>query len=152
MNDPWRTRYVTDRRWEEVTIHACLIAHDGNADAVTDLLGVNRSTVAAVLAETQPAASPEPTAIAQRVLAEWIAATGRDATRTKLNSKRLSAIRARLREGYTENDLIAAARGIGLSAFHRGDNPEGKRYDDLLVAIRDGERVEKFREIGRAHV
>ena len=80
----------------------------------------------------------------------WVAATGRAPGKVKLNAKRRAAIAARLREGYTEEDLIAAARGIALSAWHTGDNPDGKKFDDLLVAIRDGERVERFRDIYEA--
>jgi hypothetical protein len=84
---------------------------------------------------------------AERVMEAWVEATGRAPGKVKLNAKRRAAVAARLREGYTEEDLIAAARGIALSAWHMGDNPDGKKFDDLLVAIRDGERVERFRDI-----
>jgi hypothetical protein len=87
---------------------------------------------------------------AERVMEAWVAATGRAPGKVKLNAKRRAAVAARLREGYTEEDLIAAARGIALSAWHTGDNPDGKKFDDLLVAIRDGERVERFRDIFEA--
>lgn len=87
---------------------------------------------------------------AERVMQAWVAATGRAPGKVKLNAKRRAAVAARLREGYTEEDLIAAARGIALSAWHTGDNPDGKKFDDLLVAIRDGERVERFRDIFEA--
>lgn len=87
---------------------------------------------------------------AERVMQAWVEATGRSAGRVKLNAKRRAAVAARLREGYTEQDLIAAARGIAMSAWHTGDNPDGKKFDDLLVAIRDGERVERFRDIFEA--
>lgn len=87
---------------------------------------------------------------AERVMEAWVAATGRAPGKVKLNAKRRAAVAARLREGYTEEDLIAAARGIALSAWHTGDNPDGKKFDDLLVAIRDGERVERFRDIYEA--
>ena len=87
---------------------------------------------------------------AERVMEAWVEATGRSAGKVKLNAKRRAAVAARLREGYTEQDLIAAARGIAMSAWHTGDNPDGKKFDDLLVAIRDGERVEKFRDIFEA--
>ena len=87
---------------------------------------------------------------AERVMEAWVEATGRSAGKVKLNAKRRAAVAARLREGYTEQDLIAAARGIAMSAWHTGDNPDGKKYDDLLVAIRDGERVERFRDIFEA--
>lgn len=84
---------------------------------------------------------------AESVLNAWVEATGRNATRVRMNGKRLAAVKARLREGYTGEDLIAAVRGIARSPWHMGDNPDGKRYDDMLVAIRDGERVEKFRDL-----
>lgn len=86
-------------------------------------------------------------AVAERVLNAWVEATGRNAAKVRMNGKRLAAVKARLREGYTEEDLIAAVRGIAGSPWHMGDNPDGKRYDDMLVAIRDGERVEKFRDL-----
>ncbi len=87
---------------------------------------------------------------AERVMEAWVLATGRSPGKVKLNAKRRAAVAARLREGYTEQDLIAAAQGIALSAWHTGDNPDGKKFDDLLVAIRDGERVERFRDIYEA--
>lgn len=85
--------------------------------------------------------------IAKIVLEAWVEATGRDRTRTRLNAKRISAVQARLNEGYTLEDLVGAVRGIAQSRWHMGDNPGRKRYDDMLVAIRDGERVEKFRDL-----
>lgn len=92
-------------------------------------------------------AEEETTAVASRVVAAWVDATGRDPRRVRVNAKRLREVKARMREGYTEGDLVAAARGIALSPWHMGDNPDRKRYDDLAVAIRDGERVEKFRDL-----
>lgn len=90
------------------------------------------------------------TEIAQRVLSEWVNAVGKEPGRVKMNAKRLAAVKARLKEGYTEEDLIEAVRGLGQSAWHMGNNPERKRYDDLLLAIRDGERVERFRDLYEA--
>jgi len=87
------------------------------------------------------------TTTAQRVVDAWVQATNRDSSRVKVNAKRLAAVRARLSEGYSEDDLVAAARGIACSSWHMGDNPDRKRFDDLLVAIRDGERVERFRDL-----
>jgi hypothetical protein len=84
---------------------------------------------------------------AQMVLDAWVVATGRDAGRVKLNAKRTAAVAARMREGYSADDLVAAVRGIALSRWHMGENPDGKKYDDFLVAVRDGERVEKFRDL-----
>ena len=152
MNDPWRTEYVTKRAWAELAVHACLIAYGGDAATVSSLLGVSQPFVEKVAAQTGQTRTTirSYAAVAENVLDAWVVATERNPKRTRLNQKRTAAVRARLREGYTEDDLIAAVRGIGLSAFHRGDNPEGKRYDDMLVAIRDGERVETFRDLYEA--
>ena len=117
----------------------------------TELKGTKEGTKASPATtdeQNEPAtAAVSLDATAHRVLEAWVEATGRDPRRVKMNAKRAAAIKARLREGYIEADLVAAARGIGLSAWHMGDNPDGKKFDDLLVAIRDGERVEKFRDL-----
>lgn len=98
--------------------------------------------------QPEPVTSTDaPRAATTTVVAAWAEATGRDPGRVKPNAKRTAAVTARLKEGYTTEDLVMAARGIALSSWHTGDNPEGKKYDDLLVAIRDGERVEKFRDL-----
>lgn len=65
-------------------------------------------------------------------------------SKCKLNGKRREKIRARLREGYSAERLIAAIRGVKFSPWHMGENPEGKRYTDLATILRDGAQVEKF--------
>lgn len=87
------------------------------------------------------------TSSAKKVFENWVEATGKDSKKVKLNRARQDKIRARLREGYSVDDLCAAVRGIALSAWHTGDNPDGKRYDDITVALRDGAQVEKFRDL-----
>ena len=106
-------------------------------------------TSLSLVSEVDETTTDEPSVnvAAEQVLEAWVEATGRDANRVKLNKKRVAAVKARLNEGYSVDDLVAAVRGIALSAWHRGENPEGKKYDDMLVAIRDGERVEKFRDL-----
>jgi hypothetical protein len=83
----------------------------------------------------------------RRIFDAWLSATERDATRVVLNRVRREKIVARLNEGYSEDDLIAAVHGVTLSSWHMGDNPGRKRYDDLTVVFRDGSQVEKFRDL-----
>lgn len=153
MVDVWCSHFVAEGRWREAFILACLEAHDGNVADVAAELKVSVADVAAVRDEVSLGLVKRDNsvaAVAQRVLDEWVFATRRDSAKVKMNAKRLAAVRARLKEGYTEDDLVAAVHGISKSAWHCGDNPSRKRYDDLLVAIRDGERVEKFRDLYEA--
>lgn len=86
---------------------------------------------------------------AQRIFDAWVIATGRDGFRTRLTKDRLGKIRARFSEGFSEQDLVDAAKGIALSDFHMGKNDRRQKYDDLTVALRDGSQVEKFRDLYR---
>ena len=91
-----------------------------------------------------PGKAAELSPVPDRVFSAWVVATERDPARTRLTVQRRKKIETRLREGYSEDELTAAVRGISLSAFHRGDNDAKTRYDDLTVALRDGGQVERF--------
>jgi hypothetical protein len=90
--------------------------------------------------------SSEPT-VEDTIFAAWLETTGRDRDRTKFTDQRRKKVRARLAEGYTPDDLLAAVRGVMLSPFHMGDNERKQRYDDLTTVLRDGAQVERFREL-----
>jgi hypothetical protein len=62
----------------------------------------------------------------------------------KPNPSRLAKIRARLREGFTVAQLIQAVKNSKNDPFLMGDNPNGKRYDDLESLLRTGTKVEKL--------
>lgn len=59
----------------------------------------------------------------------------------KLTSDRRSKINARLRDGYTVDDLKAAVDGAARAAFV---NDQGKRFDDLALICRNGEKLDSF--------
>jgi hypothetical protein len=107
------------------------------------------------IGEGEPAGRPGRTKaerqaeIVRRVFDAWIEATGTNPKTAKLNAKRRAKIVARLNEGYTEEDLIDAVRGVMLSPFHVGDNETGTRYVDIVTSLRDGGQVEKFRDLYR---
>lgn len=88
-----------------------------------------------------------PTAIARRVLVEWATAVGRNLDRARMTAERLSAVKGRLKEGFSEEELIYAVRGIALSSWHMGENPESKKWNDMSLALRNGTNVEKFRDL-----
>lgn len=82
------------------------------------------------------------------VFSTWVEATERDPKRTKLTTSRRGLIERRLRD-YSVEDLVDAVRGIAASAFHRGDNERGKRYDTLELCLRDAAHIEGFRDDAR---
>lgn len=58
-------------------------------------------------------------------------------------------IRARLKEGYSVEDLIAAIDGQHASPWHQGRNKDRKKYLSLELAMRDSKHVQDFMEIWR---
>lgn len=81
----------------------------------------------------------------EAVFNAWVSATGRNLSRVTLTKARSELIARRLRE-YPVEDLIDACHGLGASAFHRGDNERGKRYDTLELCLRDAAKIEGFRD------
>ena len=70
--------------------------------------------------------------------------------RSKLGDKRRKAINARLKEGYTVDDLKRAVDGCLHSAFHMGDNKDGTVFDDIELICRDASQVDKFLKLANA--
>lgn len=64
--------------------------------------------------------------------------------RSVLDDKRRKLIEARMKDGYSIDDLKAAITGCSLSPFHMGQNEQGARYDGLELILRDGSKVDKF--------
>lgn len=75
----------------------------------------------------------------------WRAATGRN-SRTVLTPERRRAVERALAQ-YPPDVVHAAARGIALSAWHNGDNPDGKTWTELTLALRDGAQIERFADL-----
>lgn len=62
----------------------------------------------------------------------------------KLDAKRDRAIKARLKDGYTVEQLCKAVDGCKLSPHHMGKNDTSTVYDDIELICRDGPKVDKF--------
>jgi hypothetical protein len=62
----------------------------------------------------------------------------------KLDAKRDKAIKGRLKDGYTVEQLCKAVDGCKLSPHHMGHNDTRTIYDDIELICRDGPRVDKF--------
>jgi hypothetical protein len=95
---------------------------------------------------TQPAprANPHREAVL-RIFDHWRRAC--DHPQARLTQDRATRIQARLREGYTEQDVLAAVDGCAGSPFHRGENESATRYDDLTLICRNGSTLERFRDM-----
>lgn len=89
---------------------------------------------------------PEPPDSVRLVFDAWLSEHVDPAqhAKCKLNDKRRAVIKARLRERYTVDQLVAAIRGVKNSGWHMGENPEGRKYTGLETILRDGAQVEKF--------
>lgn len=87
-------------------------------------------------------------AIEETIFAAYLAArrkAGTTAHPPRLDEKRRRMIRGRLAEGFTADDVSAAARGIWHSAWHVA---EKQTAFDLVV--RDAKQVERFRDLDPA--
>lgn len=70
--------------------------------------------------------------------------------RAKLDKVREKAIRGRLLDGYSVQDLKDAIRGCSLSRFHRGENDRQKKYQDISLICRDAYHVDEFIDVFEA--
>jgi hypothetical protein len=65
-----------------------------------------------------------------------------DHQQAKFTRDRRSKVEARMREGYTVEEIRAAIDGAAASPFV---NPEGKKFDDLELICRNGSKLEDFK-------
>jgi uncharacterized phage protein (TIGR02220 family) len=91
--------------------------------------------------EKQPSTTPEE----REVFAYWQRAVGKP--EAKFTADRRAKIRARLREGYSVDDIKKAIRNVAESTYHRGENANGHEYCDLTLICRNGSKLEGYRDI-----
>jgi DNA-binding transcriptional MerR regulator len=72
-----------------------------------------------------------------------------DHPRSVFDIKRRQRIAARLKEGFTVEDLKQVCKGVKNSPWHMGENPSQTKYDSINVIYRDAEQVEKFLELAQ---
>ena len=78
----------------------------------------------------------------------WVNRMGKDPGRTRLTPERRRLIQARLRDGYSVEELKAAIDGCYASDFHmaRGRYAGGDKFNDLTLILRNGSKTEDFRD------
>jgi uncharacterized protein YdaU (DUF1376 family) len=67
--------------------------------------------------------------------------------KAKLDDRREKAIKARLKDGYSVEDLCRAVDGIAKSPHHMGQNDSRTVYDDIELICRSAANVDKFRKL-----
>ena len=73
----------------------------------------------------------------------WVTAMCKGAL-AKPTKGRVTKIKARLNEGYSVEQIKQAIDGCSRSPFHMGENKDNKRYDDIELICRNGEKLESF--------
>ncbi len=81
----------------------------------------------------------------ETVFTEWVPATKRDPSRTKLGPERRRIIRKALKSHGVE-DCLAAVRNIGRDKWAAGDNDRGIPFNDIKHALGSTEKIERWRD------
>jgi hypothetical protein len=81
--------------------------------------------------------------LVKAVFEEWVRVCKHP--KARLTADRRSKVRARLRDGYTSEDLMQAVRGAAKGAYV---DPRGHKWDDLTLICRSGANVERFIALG----
>lgn len=79
---------------------------------------------------------------ARRVFAFWCEHMKHP--KSALDAKREKAIAARLKDGYSVEDLIQAVKGCKLTPHNMGKNERNTVYDDIELICRDAAHVDRF--------
>lgn len=79
----------------------------------------------------------------------WKEKTGHK--KAKLDSARISKIKARLTDGFSTEELCRAVEGLCLSPYHMGENETKTKYDQINLVFRNCDKVEFFLGIYEAH-
>lgn len=67
-----------------------------------------------------------------------------DSPKSNLDRKRKAAIEARLRDGFSVEDLKAAINGCRKTPHNMGDNDRGQKFNDIELICRNAPNVERF--------
>lgn len=80
------------------------------------------------------------------VFTHWRDVMGKPLGKTKLSTKRDKAIRARLKDGYSVDDIKKAIDHCSNTSHNMGLNDRGTKYNDIELICRNSENLERFME------
>ena len=72
----------------------------------------------------------------------WVSKLGH--TKAKYTPDRKGKIYARLKEGFSIDELKRAIDGCSASSYHMGDNDNGKVYDSIDLIFRNADKIDMF--------
>lgn len=84
-----------------------------------------------------------PDQVGQEVFDHWKAVMNKNNS-ARLNEARLKKIKARIKEGYSVDDMKLAIDGCANTPHNMGQNDRGELFNDLELICRDGANLERF--------
>lgn len=100
----------------------------------------------------EPKVSPMQKNTSFEIFSYWCEAMNKSPSTSKLTPKRDKAVKARLKEGYTVEQIKLAIDGCANDKFSMGQNDRGKPFNDLELICRDGVKLESFWHIEKSPV
>ena len=104
------------------------------------------------LIEEQAAEEPEEQTAPQPGVAQVCEHYRQHKPRSRPGHKEKKAIAARLKDGYSTQDLCKAIDGCMRSAWHAGNNQQGRIYQGLELIMRSAKHVDQFLELAEPDV
>jgi hypothetical protein len=87
---------------------------------------------------------PTLTERAEAVFNHWREVMDHPRAKFGKDDERIKKVIARLKDGYTVEDLKAAVDGCAKTPHNMGENERGQRYDGLHVICKNGDNVDRF--------
>lgn len=81
--------------------------------------------------------------VGQEVFDHWKAVMNKNNS-ARLNKARANKIKARIKEGYSVDDMKLAIDGCANTPHNMGQNDRGELFNDLELICRDGSNLERF--------
>jgi hypothetical protein len=128
--------------------HAFFVGRLRAGDLITELRAI-ADWLEGGTKPAKPAKEEVTTQVEGELFQYWQAVFGKE--RATFTPERRRVIRARLRDGYTAQDIRRAIDGCKASDFHNGINNEGRSYNDITLICRNGTKLESFRDLAKEH-
>jgi uncharacterized protein YdaU (DUF1376 family) len=81
----------------------------------------------------------------------WVSVMGMKPAATKFTDKRKRCVKARLRDGYTPDQIREAIDHCRGDPWSMGDNDRNRPFNDLELICRSGEKLESFLNMEPSH-